>query len=48
MTKDTRGSTIKEAPGGAAAALTPSLAEAWQEVRTSFEMFCLSAGIETL
>lgn len=48
MTKDTHRRTTKEAPGVAAAALTPSVAEAWQEVRTSFENFCLSAGIETL
>lgn len=48
MTKDTHRRTIKEAPGVAAAAPTPSVAEAWQEVRTSFDNFCLSAGIETL
>ena len=44
MTKDTRRRTTKEAPGAATAALTPSVAEAWQEVRTSFEDFCLSRG----
>ena len=44
MTKDTRRRTTKEASGIATAALTPSVAETWQEVRTSFENFCLSRG----
>ena len=48
MAKDTRHLTTREAPAIAAAGRTPSVAEAWQEVGTSFEKFCLSAGIETL
>ncbi len=44
MTKDTRRRTTKEAPGVATAALTSSVAEAWQEVRTNFENFRLSRG----